>query len=257
MYKLSEIISKQAISLRGALALGTVSDVRFAPTLKKADALLLIDGEENDDGYLTLPVRAVHTMKEDCAVVRSLSEPLTLSALPSNNPINLPCLNQDGKVLGKLSDITLSEKFDVVSFIVGEKEYAADTLLSHSDSLVIFNDSGSFIKLPKPRPKPKPSDKKISVKAAVLPPTVEQAPDGAVKDEAAEKQPVTTPTAAPSPAPSLGAPDFSFLLGKCVTRTLCAADGKVIAEAGEIVSQQTIADAARENKLVQLTLRAY
>jgi sporulation protein YlmC with PRC-barrel domain len=260
MYKLSDIISKQAISLRGAQLLGTVSDVRFAPTLKKADALLLIDGEENDDGYLTLPAKAVSTMKEDSVVVRALSSPLTLSALPPNNPINLPCLNQDGKMLGRLSDITFDDKFAVVAFVVGESEYAADTLLSYSSSLVIFNDSGAPIKLPRARPNPKPSDKKTVVKTAFVPaspPLTEQAPAIENPTETEEKTSVTTPTAAPSPAPDFGTPDFSFLLGKCVTKTLCAASGRIIAAAGEIVTEQIIADATRENKLVQLTLRAY
>ncbi len=261
MYKLSDIISKQAISLRGAQLLGTVSDVRFAAALKKADALLLIDGEENADGYLSLPTKSIHTMKEDSVVVRSLSSPLAFSFLPPNNPINLPCVNQDGKMLGRLSDITFDEKFAVIAFTVGESEYKADTLLSHSDSLVIFNDSGAPIKLPRSRPKPKAADRKTVVKTTALP--VETAPpqktEQPVENTAAEaeKPPVTTPTAAPSPAPELGAPDFSFLLGKCITKTLCSSSGRTIAAVGEIVTEQIIADAARENKLVQLTLRAF
>ncbi len=273
MYKLSDIVSKQVIALSGARLVGTVANVRFSPSLKKADSLLLLDNEENDDGYLCLPVKMITTMKEDSVVIRSVSRPLTVFRGNAANPVNLPCCNQDGKILGRICDIEFTEDFSVESFAVSEKTYPADTLLSYSDCLVIFNDSGKEIKLPKPKArKPKLSD--AAVKATITSYAAEKKEHTEPKndianqeqsEEEAMRQPqsaqsdkptVTTPTAVPSPAPDFGAPDFSFLLGKRLIRALCTSDGRLIAAENDVITSDVISQAAKENKLVQLALRA-
>ena len=76
MYRLSDIVSKQVISLKGAHALGTAIDVLFSRDLKKADSLLLSDPEENDDKYLKLALSKVFKLGGEAIVVRAPNAPL-------------------------------------------------------------------------------------------------------------------------------------------------------------------------------------
>lgn len=255
MYKISKIVSKQVVSLCGAKVLGTVVDVKFSPSLKRAEYLLLMDCEENDDAYLKLPMKSVHSLGEDAVVVKTLASPLSVERESSNSPINRPCYNQDGKSLGRISDVELNENYSTYAFSAGGVSYAADTLLSFSPSLVIINDSGTPIKLPRPKARPpRQADKDLPVFTA----NCENRPVGTTYLPCSDMNTeITLPTKLCSPPPDLGTPDFSFLLGKRISRALYSADGELIAAQDSVITQSTIASARKDNKLVQLTLRAY
>lgn len=255
MYKISGIVSKQVVSLSGAKVLGTVIDVKFDASLKRADSLLLVDCEENDEALLKLPLRCVFSLDGDAVVVKNLSAPLESVRAASNSPVNLPCYNQDGKSLGTVKDVEIDERYRTVGFATGAGNYTIEQLLSHSDSLIIFNDTGAPIKLPRPKARPpRQSDKNISV--SVTETAIGSADDAKVYiPEAASA--IATPTVISSPPPDLGAPDFSFLIGKRVDKALYSTSGELIAAQGSVITQEVIAKAGKLNKLVHLTLRAY
>lgn len=251
MYKISEIVSKQVVELSLARVLGTVVNVSFSPSLKRADGLLLFDENENDETLLSLPIRSVSAVNE-MIVVRSLSAPLKECPFPVLGPINRPCCNHEGKRLGTVTDAILSDDFSLSALQVGETRYAADKLLAFSDSLVIINDSDSPVRLPKKKiRRPKAADKEIRVKAAAV-----QLPTASEKENSEQNASgaVSTPTAQPSERVCL--PDFSFLIGKKVAEALLSKSGVLIAAPNSIITQDTIDAAASENRLVHLALRA-
>ena len=311
MYRLSDIVSKQVISLKGAHTLGTAIDVLFSRDLKKADSLLLSDPEENDDKYLKLALSKVFKLGGEAIVVRAPNAPLFHFEGAANNPAGLVAYGASGRVYGRITDVEWDDGFDVTAFYAGEERLLPDSLLSFSRELIAFNDTDEKIVLPKSRPHPpKPKDKKIKVKAAAeitattsvpdkkdgtatepqignrpTPEPIEPAlreseeaspepestksdgaagasitvvttPTGALGNREYDSYTVDTPTASPKNSPEMGAPDFSFLTGKCVTRALYSSSGRLIANENTVITPAIIADAARENKLVQLALRA-
>lgn len=265
MYKISTVVSKQVVSLCGATVLGTVVDVLFHPSLKRAQSLLLMDCEENDEAYLVLPVQRVSALDGDAVVVKTLTAPLAATKEPSNNPVNLPCYNQDGKSLGVLVDVELDERFKTTAFVTNNHRYPADTLLSFSEKLAIFNDTGAPIKLPRPKARPpRQQDKDVKVQVNAQTAGIQswqnaaQAYDGkAYAPDRNYNAGIALPKVISSPPPDLGAPDFSFLLHKRLARALYASDGRLIAPQDCVITEAVILDAGRENKLVQLALRAY
>ncbi|MCI9031429.1 MAG: hypothetical protein HFK09_02770 [Clostridia bacterium] len=309
MYRLSDIVSKQVISLKGAHVIGTVIDVLFAKELKRADGLLLSDPEENDDKFLKLALSKVYRLDGDAVVVQSLNSPLFPYDGKRNNPAGLIAYGASGKIYGHITDVEWNDECEVTAFFAGENKLLPETLLSYSHELVAFNDTDEKIVLPKFRPqRPKPKDKKIKVKATVdseaaqtaiatqiisekeeptespisatesLPTgsiaqsydkaTVENGgaagaetaivttPTGALGNKEYDAHTIDTPTTVPKNSSEFGAHDFSFLTGKRVIRALYSSSGRTIAAENSIITPATIADAARENKLVQLALRA-
>ncbi len=69
------------------------------------------------------------------------------------------------------------------------------------------------------------------------------------------KQTKRTPSVRPVPTKKF-APSYDFLLGKKLQRTITASDGKVIARAGEKITDNTINIAKTEGKLVILALNS-
>lgn len=251
----SEIISKRIVELRTARILGTVINVKFSPTLKKAENLLLLDENENDETFLSLGIKNLFAFRNEFLVVKSINSPLLVHNGGTFNPINLPACNQDGKTLGKITDVSLNENYTVKSFILGKTEFDFGKLLSFSESLVIFNDSGKRITLPKlSSHAPSKTDlKQMIVKAFELTTDIPQSPSAI--GAAPTSFGVATPTAASMP-PSERHSDFSFLVGKRIARDLYSSAGKLIAACGSVITFETIKAAGKDNKLVQLTIRA-
>lgn len=301
MYKLSEIVSKQVISLKGAHALGTTIDVLFSKDLKKADSLLLSDPEENDDGFLRLAFPKVYKLGGEAIVVRALSAPLPRFDGAANNPAGLTAYGASGKIYGSITDVEWDDGLNVTAFFAGEEKLSPDALLSFSRELIAFNDTDEKIVLPKSRPpSPALNDKSIKVKATIAKSisasgnaedsasasensvspvsdrqtqasglafpeaigargasvTVVTTPTGALGNKEYDSYTVDTPTTVPKGSSEIGAPDFSFLTGKRVTRALYSSSGRTIAAENSIITPAIISDAACENKLVQLALRA-
>ena len=165
MYKISDIVSKQVITLSGAQSLGTVIDVLFSPDYRRADSLLLMDEEEDDDLLFRLPFRSGVTIGEDVAFVRSLSAPLEVFDGISASPIGKQCYGVGGKALGRLTDIELDEKFYVTALMTEKETFGRDKLVRASGALVVINDSGKEYKLPRPSVRRPKSSVGMTVKA--------------------------------------------------------------------------------------------
>ena len=294
MYRLSDIVSKQVIVLSGARLLGTITDALLTPDLKKADSFILIEPEEESDEYMRLKTSEIFCIGEDAVVIRALSRPPYVYAGKTNNPMGKQCYGVSGKLLGRVSDIEFDENFAVSSFTLGENVFEPSLLLRSSETLVIFNDGKDEFPLPKSKVRRPASSKKTLIKAAVLPTSYadnsQQPPDkndpnnetgesdaatrhkaagsesaahaivgtptGALGRDEYDTRTVDTPTALPPDRLHTRAPDFSFLIGSHMTRPLYGSSGKLIAPAGAAITSEIISDAAKDGKLVQLTLRA-
>ena len=239
MIKVSDLLGKPLISLADAKNAGYVCSVWFDAKLQRAKTAEIVS--DDDD----LPERSYTELRlmqceGDAAVIKSFVaiRPMNAAGAVVPCPINRESFNQSGNALGKVRDVLLDGC--VVTQIVCDKgTFTPKELLSLGSDLCIFNDTGAPIKLAKPR----------------VP-----APQSAAKRTAELHASVQTPTAPQSVTvtrtPVDPVKDYSFLMGKPV-RTPVTSGGKILIAAGTVVNEKVIELARKENKLVQLALRAY
>lgn len=267
MIKVSELLSKRLISLANAEVIGTISNIVFDSKLERGRLLKIYNDDDTDITTRFVELKKVKNLEFDAAVINDKS---FVSALWNTdgsgiiNPINSECFNQDGKALGVVKDITLDGTL-VTSILVGEKEFLPKQLLSYSEKLLIFNDTGKPVKLPKAKTEVPTAlggeqiatvHGEQTVASNILVPTkvskentvvVRSAPVDAAPDRESEQ---------PRPLPPVQQPAYSFLLGKTVSRDIKSQSGETLILAGTTVNENILELAKKNGRLVQLALHA-
>lgn len=244
MYRVSDLLSKPLITLADARYEGTVGNIYFDNRLRRGKYIELFDEDENPEqrfvelNKVNIGVDAAVIAHDGYLTCEWNSELDNLAP----NPINASAYNPDGKSLGRVTDV-LMDGTTVTGFEVSGVVMPADTLLSYSKNLLIFNDTGKPVKLAKPKPKIPPPEK---ASAAVH---VTQAPP---EPQVAVPEKLRAPVSAPPPQ----ATAYNFLLGKTTTDPIIGPSGQMIVPAGTVVTPEVIERARAEGKLVRLALHA-
>lgn len=236
MYRVSDLLAKPLITLADARFMGTIGNIYFDAKLKRGKYIELFDEDETEQTFVELSKINVGT---DAAVVMHdgvllSADSVTLDGLASN-PINAQAYNPDGKSLGRVTDVLL-EGTCVAGFELDGKAVEADTLLSYSKNMLIFNDTGKPIKVIKPKKRVPPPVQVQSVEPA--PPQV----------PLPEK--LRAPVSAPPPQTTV----YGFLVGKTTTAPIADTTGRIAIPQGTIVTPEVIDRARSIGKLVQLAL---
>ena len=247
MVKASELAGKQLISLLDARAVGYILRLGFSDRLKTVKAAEIASDDDDFPERAFVPLRYLK-YDGDVAVIKSaamlsLSPPVEFVPFP----IGAQCFNFRGENLGTLRDIEL-EGSTVVKLICEKGEFTQKELLSRSDGILVFNDSGKPIRITRKRV-PKVGEKQARRTAQILP-AHSPAPESVVQTPTSPQSVTVTRT------PGEPVKDYSFLLGKPVRQPVTSG-GKVIIPAGALVSEETIETARKHGKLVQLALHAY
>ena len=287
MINLSDLLSKRIIILSDAHVAGILEDVVFNDTLTAAKLVKIYDdgGEDAETKYAEF--KRLQNLDSDACTLTDKSYLLAegIASQTANNPISCEVFNQDGKLLGRVSDVILTDG-KVQSLVIGEKEIEPNKILSRSKSLIIVNDTDKKIKLfrKKPPTVPKPEkveNAKVTVHAAaattVAPtpaptaapadaaPTTETTVSkfvvtGAAGDEKTIQLPAKMPpentlvTRTPSKEESVSS--YKFLIGKTLTKDIATDNGVIILRKDAVITDEVIASARSHNKLVQLALHA-
>ena len=288
MINLSDLLSKRLIILNEARVAGIIEDVVFNDTLTAARLVKIYDdgGEDAETKYAEF--KKLQNLNSDACTLADKSY-LSMRGTENelrNNPAGSEVFNQDGKLLGRVSDVILNDG-KVQSLVVGETELEPNKILSHSKNLIVINDSGKKIKLyhkkqltvPKPE---KTENAKVTVHAATTPTAIE--PSAAVSDTVAASPATETaiakfvvsgaaaetektiqlPTKMPpentlvtrTPSKEENASSYKFLIGKTLARDIAADNGVIILRKEAVITDEVIASARSHNKLVQLALHA-
>lgn len=277
MVKVSELLSKQLICLDTATIEGTICNITFDTHLSVGKCLELFCEDESSPEKKFVQLKNVTSLNQDAAIVKS-SDSIFYEWQAEEggfNPINCLCYNSDGGSLGTVRDIIL-EGTRVEKIVLTSCEFTPKELLSYSDNLLIFNDTGKLIKLARPKPKmPKPVD--FASATLHYDPSLAQdfLPNSAQNSAATidniflaqeAKPTATTPVFIPpqstkvlhSPQATPNTEDsYKFLLGKVVHLGIADNSGKIIIPENITVTPETITTARACGKIVQLALRAY
>ena len=145
---------------------------------------------------------------------------------PTNytSPVNLPTYSEKGEEYSPVTDIEFDEKFNVISLILGDKQFPVSAILSHSKSLIVFRLPNSTTRLIK-------SKKKVP-----LPKT-------------------------PAPTPSTDTVKitefqrYSFLIGKPLHEDLFDENNNLICAKDTVIDSSLLDTVKARNLLVQLAMR--
>lgn len=176
MYKLSEIVGKNVVSLYEAKNTGTLVNVLFDKNLTKIKYFEVFSDEDEDISRKFFSPDVVGAMENDAVVIKNCGKMMSRFSIPPvfvPGPVNAAVYNPSGVALGRVTDVTL-DGFSVTEINVGELSFAPSDVLSKSDEILIINDTGEKIRLT-------PPVKKV--------PSAKEAPAFTVKAHAAEAAP--------------------------------------------------------------------
>jgi len=257
---ISELVGKQLLSLSEAETIGTVENVLFDEKLKTAKTLKIYSEDEDNPEICFVNFKAVKSLNFDACVIsnrEALSfEWNTLLGTPS--PMLWSCFNQDGKELGRMRDIELDNS-KVKQFLIGETFYEQKQLLSFSNSVLIFNDTGKAVRLPKTKTRIPfcACGQNISVHSVeVKPAKIEETkPDIALPNRVLPNATIVSR----SPVLEKENPSnlvYRFLLGKKLSRPIKNENGNALISKDTRITEEVIELCKNNGKLVQLALYA-
>ena len=182
--KFSDILSKNVISLYDGSNEGIIISGYFDKYLKK---LIALEIASNDDFYnesdsdndkainntqantnanqaneqiladeFILYVKNIYSIGQDAITIKNnanLELKMTADNLIKFSPINCQAFSTNGKLLGRITDIKMDDKFNIVSYLFADNTcLEANKIASHSKGTIIFYDEDFKTKVDKLRP---------------------------------------------------------------------------------------------------------
>jgi sporulation protein YlmC with PRC-barrel domain len=136
--KLTDILSKEVISVFNGKNEGTVLNVCFDKNLRKLTYLIILT---NEDDEKLLQVENIYRIGKVVIIKNSdLLEPIpnVEKEIVSNNPINKKCYSLSTEDYGAVKDIEINERYQTISLFANQELKITD-LLSFNE-ILIFND---------------------------------------------------------------------------------------------------------------------
>lgn len=155
MYKLSEIVGKNVVSLYEAKNTGTLVNVLFDKNLTKIKYFEVFSDEDEDISRKFFSPDVVGAMENDAVVIKNCGKMMSRFSIPPvyvPGPVNAAVYNPSGVALGRVTDVTL-DGFSVTEINVGDLSFPPSDVLSKSDEILIINDTGEKIRLTPPAKK--------------------------------------------------------------------------------------------------------
>ncbi|MBQ9369706.1 MAG: hypothetical protein IJU10_01375 [Clostridia bacterium] len=233
MINVTDILSKEVLSLSDAAPIGIIANVYMSPDLSRIRGWTVVEEESDDEKLLPLPRIIGRT---DVVTVMNISALKTPCGVKC--PLGMRVYDSEGRALGILREVIADETGKTATLSIGEKDYAPSDVLRASRSGVILRSPahGDL------HVKRAPAKKSRRPRPAAQPASV-------VQDVAPETE--TLPQA--TPAISYG--EYAFLLGRTVSKDIVA-DGRMIAKEGTQVDAEIIEKARKQGKLVELTVNS-
>ena len=256
MIKVSELLGKNVIALHGAQLVGTASNLIFDKKLQKVKYInVLRDLEPQSLESAFVAIKSIKDLNADALAINNTNavlDKIMASNNSANSPINSLAFNQDGRALGRVSDIEL-DGIEVINIVIDGLKLHPKKILSNSDSILIFNDTNKNIKLI--APKKTAAVKSVSVLADE--PIQKNCADKTIDIEYPTRVPSDKTFVSRSPASKDSlARVYGFLLGKTLARHLYDDKMGLIAKQHSTITLDTIESAKSHSKMVQLALYA-
>lgn len=232
MSKISDIISKQVVSLYEARLVGTIVNVNFDEKFSKLKNFIVVD--EEGDRELELSVKDVYSQKDSFVIKNEAKLKAVFFEAETNNPINKICITIAGEVLGKISDVELCGE-EVKEILLESGVKVTPEQVVACESVLIINSGENKVK----RAGFAPRAKKVNTDNIVV---------NIQEEENSSEEKIT-----PKPV-QLVPPRFvaKTLLGQISLKTIKGLNNEIIVKKGEQITNKVLERAKLHNVLNQL-----
>ena len=232
--KISEIISKEIISIYECESVGTIKNVCFNKDLTKVLGFIFFNDESDYESYI--PVKNIYSISEEGLMIRNTNK-IDFFISENNNPINKKIFEINGKDTGRICDIEFDEKFNVCHLLTNKNiQIKPQNILSNGVGIILVKDDNQKISINAFKPKKQKIEKlnqDFKVKIVKMPIISNQE-----KNISALPPKITTNT--------------STLVGKRAKRTIFGFNNEVIIKENALVSNHTLTMAKKHNKTNEL-----
>ncbi len=238
MKKLSDYLGKQVINLSAAKEEGVIINAVLDDRLKKLLYFVIIDENNYDEIELLLPLKSVF----HGADILYVKDSNIIECLPPQyikSPMNARVFNTDGESVGIVKDIAFDEKGYVSALLLENGELAQSEVLVATSSLVTVKGISKL---------------RIARKKKETTPDIGETMNLPQTDLIVARLKVDNEEGENEQPPRIIA-DYSFLLGRKVTKNIRSA-GEIIISENTIIDDTVVKLARHNGKLVELTINS-
>lgn len=239
MLKVSEIISKQVVSVYECENIGVVKNVVFNSDFKKIAGFVFFNDEMENESFVSL--ENAYSFTNDGLLVKNLSK-IGFSSQIENNPINKKVFALNGTCLGKICDIEFDKKGFVSKFLTSQTEVLPTQIFKVGHDTVIVNlQEEKQVKITSFKPKQN-FNKENEILDTIKVKLVKM--DTLQQNQTAKKE-------APK-FPAKIKPDLLSLVGKKAVKTIIGLNNEIIIKQNNVISKHTLDMAKLHNKTYEL-----
>ncbi|MDR3021491.1 MAG: PRC-barrel domain-containing protein [Clostridiales bacterium] len=268
--QLSKIVNKPIVSMDNAKVLGKAVGINFNANLKNGQNIVLQSCEQSEPEWKFLPLRLVLQFDGDVILTKYYDNVTyhwnTLNPI-NNCPLNTKVYNQDGKILGTLTDIIL-DGTKVKSVLVNNSELTNAKILSFSQNLMIVNQSekkftfnkNKTIQIKIQKNKPVYTTQNQNTIPFESPTTSNQKIHKDIKNTANIDLPVfvdsTNTQVTRTPKQKQEYNEYNFLKGRTILENIKDKMGNILFKVNTVITDDIIRLAKEHDRLVHLALHS-
>jgi len=263
MFKLTELFSKPLISIFDGSFEGVIKNVFFDKTLYKLNYLEFFNDDDEIIEDKIINVKDIYNMgdnaisikNKDCVELKINNEAKCFN----NNPINSEVYNANGNYIGKICEVLLNENFEVIELILNNSlQLKSNEILSSGSNLVIIQAENK-VKIANFKTKKIKNNKSTDNTQIV---EILNSNNSIIQEKLAQRK-INQSKVEFKPIlffdkkqnaqlPQKITSQISFLIGRKTNKSIYSSNQVLIAKKNELITDETILNAKKYNKLKDL-----
>lgn len=188
----------------------------------------------------------IYSMGKNVCVIKN-GEPLNLLLTQTakvTTPINKIVYSTTGENLGRVLDVELTNKFEVLALKLNNQSISPNKILNIGENIIVNLENKKIVlNYMKPKIKQKYSQNVVSILPKIE--TTNELNEDTKKDVLKIN---------PSPIPARISGNIHFLIGRKVSKTIYGLNNEIIIKKDSLITNKNLENAKKHSKLAELTL---
>lgn len=238
MFYISQIISKEVISIYESQSIGTIKNVVFNDNLTKVKKFVFFNDDTDTESCVKF--ENVYCFSNNGIMIKNMSR-VDFFLDKENNPINKKIYSLNAGDFGKICDVCVDEKGFVCSIKTSSGKELNPLNIVSIKNLCLVNDNDNSVKISSFRPK------NHAIKKSEILDTI-QVKIIQMNEEKEQKTSIQLPTKITT--------NTNALIGKKALKTIIGKNNEVIIKQNNIISKHTLNLAKIHNKTNDLVFNS-
>lgn len=222
---LTQLFGKQVFALYEGEVVGTISDAIFSSDLSKVIGLKMFDIEENEYEIKFTKIKAM----KDCIIVPNREKLGLYYENKTSSPLFKPVISENAEDLGRISGCVIDKDGTIDCYITDQQRKLLPAYIYLRKNFIYYSETKFVCKNVCPK---KPVNSLADIKVNILSFDTKSKYDNFVPNKLQY--------------------NAQTIVGKTAKATLFGVNNEVIIKANQTISEKTIIDASRHNRLNQL-----